>query len=269
MINGVSSVSFGNRLPNIKKRPYIAPKITLRPKDDVIERPGFLKRVLNFFSPKNETVIDDENKIHLKTDRALGIFPCGHKIMYGGKNVGFVSYQVDITASSTLDEFPLSWFEDFRYVGDTKLRPLKPYLMVTELFMNDRLNKSELVHREKKYGAMAMKELLRIANENGCDDRIALIADKLGKTEFYPGHFYHKMGFSPIPFTNELLRNREINYNLRLKQLKEKGFNEEQINKILADEHLFPPPEMVDGRYLIEKGRMVLTNPECIRDYPL
>lgn len=206
-----------------------------------------------------------ENSVRLTTKRFLGI-PVGNNIKYGSKKVGFVNYRIETEHYATEADFPADWFVEGAQTDRGGNRLLKPFMWVNELRMKDRLGKSHFVKRDKKYGAMTMKELLKTAQETGCENRIALLADVLCNTGFRPGKFYNKMGFSLTPFEQGIFENLEAKYLEKFAELKKKGLPDEEIKELLFAQG-YLKPERVNGRFMMETGRYNLTNPECIINY--
>ena len=206
-----------------------------------------------------------EHSVRLTPKRFLGI-KYANNIKYGSKKVGFVNYEIKTKHYATEADFPTDWFvkEAPRDKGGNHL--LKPFMWINELRMNDRFGKPYLVKRDKKYGAMTMKELLKIAQNEGCDSRIALLADVLPDTGFKPGRFYNKMGFSLTPAEQYSMQKAEDRYLDMFEELKIKGLSEEEIEELLGFNGIFKP-EKIGGRFVAETGRFNLTNPECIIDY--
>ena len=159
-----------------------------------------------------------EHSVRLTPKRFLGI-KYANNIKYGSKKVGFVNYEIKTKHYATEADFPTDWFvkEAPRDKGGNHL--LKPFMWINELRMNDRFGKPYLVKRDKKYGAMTMKELLKIAQNEGCDSRIALLADVLPDTGFKPGRFYNKMGFSLTPAEQYSMQKAEDRYREKLRGL--------------------------------------------------
>ena len=186
----------------------------------------------------------------------------------GGKEVGISTFDIVEDNYGNPELYPQNWFEpDVTPKFDGK-RYMKPYMFVHELVMFDRIGEKELVSRGKKYGTMAIQHLLNIANKNDCEGRIVLNASKLGKTGFAPGSFYHKMGFSLPVKTTKNLEMQEQEYIENLAKLLERGMSEANAKELLESRG-FRLPEKKDGRYIVDTGYMILTNPECAMNYPL
>lgn len=188
-------------------------------------------------------------------------------IKYGKKHIGYVEYDIRPHAYGKTGDFPENWFVDGIPALDDGRRMVKPYMWIDLLYMDDRRMAKSFVPRDKKYGAMVMKKLLEIANKCGCEDRIALKAAVLPLSSFSPGGFYHKMGFSPTPDEIKIIKKIENSYLSAQAKLVENGCAQEETAVILAKEG-YILPQIQDGRYKIFAGKMVLTNPECIINYP-
>lgn len=206
-----------------------------------------------------------EHAVRLTPKRFLGI-RYADNIKYGSKKVGLVNYDIKTQHYATEADFPSDWFVKDAPVDKGGNHLLKPFMWINELRMNDRFGKPRLVKRDKKYGAMTMKELLKIAQNEGCESRIALLADVLPDTGFRPGRFYNKMGFSLAPAEQHFLEKVERRYLEMFNDLKNKGLSDEEIEELLNINGIFKP-ERVGGRFVAETGRYNLTNPECIIDY--
>ena len=183
-----------------------------------------------------------------------------------GKKVGFADVCVYKHDYAPLSDFPEDWFVKGGTPNKKGQYPLKPYMYVIELSVKDRINKQKLIPRKKKYGTMMMQHVLHMANAKGCDTRICLYADTLGKTGFKPGKFYNKIGFSLHPDTVRLYDKVEKRYRKEFADLQRMGYLEEKIIQILNEKSIFLPPK-ANGRYVANDGEMFLTNPEDLIYY--
>jgi len=204
-----------------------------------------------------------EHAVRLTPKRFLGI-KIGDNIRYGSKKVGFVDYKIETGHCATEADFPADWFVEGSKPDNSGSRRLKPFMWVNELWMKDRKGKVKLLPRDKKFGAMTMKELLKVARESGCDSRIALIADSL--ENFQPGKFYNKMGFSLTPWEQAVFERLEKKYLAKFAELKKRGFADAEIDEFLLAQGYLKPTR-INGRFYQETGRYNLTNPECIINY--
>lgn len=182
----------------------------------------------------------ERNTLSFKQNYTLG-FKTGYIIKDLKKKIGYVDYDILSNRFGVKNEYPADWFIENAKPNKNGLYPLKPFMYINEISMNDRIGKKNLVKRDKKYGTMAMQKLLEISESQGSQSRIAVLADTLGNTAFKPGKFYSKMGFSLSPKRIERLAKEEELLNI-------------SHNKI-------------DNRYTEESGYMFLTNPECIINY--
>jgi hypothetical protein len=192
-----------------------------------------------------------------------------HNFIDNGKKVGFADFSILTSQYGFKGKFPEDWFVEGAKPDKKGRYLLKPHMYINELSMKDRINRKQLVKRDKKYGAMAMQHLLQIAQDKGCETRIMLMADTLGKTGFKPGRFYHKMGFSVSPKRTQMLEKIEADYVSRVDTLQKQGVGNDEIEKYLTRTFPVSKPQKVNGRYIEESGYMFLTNPECILNYPI
>lgn len=263
------SNSFIRRCP---LRPRIVGEtLSYAPNKQPLHTQGEQNRILSFvksllFRTSKEQELSNEESVFIKPRKIFGI-PAGNHIMYNKKRVGFVDFEIRDYYFDKVEEYPRDWFSLANaFSNHAQLQLLKPLLWVSELFMYDRVKSVDFMQRDKKYGAMLMKQLLRIANESGCEDRIALKVEALPGARFQPGNFYNKMGFSPGVGATERKRAIELMYRQQLLMLLEKGYDERQAKLFLEAQGL-RCPEIVDGRYIPEYELAILTNPECIRNY--
>lgn len=263
-------------------RPHIAyrPQMPLRYAGSVNnsfvtvqDQPGGIRRTAAFFQrlwnklfKKQPEEVCNDNFVTFKHSKFMGLNESGYDIFHGSKKVGYVHYDIVSDRDGVGANYPSNWFWDNPGPSFYEMGLLKPFMRINEFSMNDRLGKKQLIPRDKKFGTMAMKELLKIANDSGCDDRISLYAGRLGGTKFEPGMFYHKMGFSLSPSRVKELTFMEKRYYLRLKNLLDEGLSETEAKAVLEKQKIFCPVK-IDGRYAEDSGQMYLTNPECIRNY--
>lgn len=229
---------------------------------------NFFRRIFDKFFTKAPEEICTDNFVTLRHSKFLGFEESGYNIFHGSKKVGYVHYDIHRNSMGWTSNYPSSWFDDYAIEDMSGKCSMKPFMRINEFSMNDRLGKSKLIPRDKKYGAMAMKEILRAANEEGCGDRISLLAGNLGGTKFGPGRFYNKMGFSPAPTRARQLEVMERRYYLKLEKLVRGGLSEDEAKAVLKRQKI-KCPEKINGRYVEDEGLVNLTNPECIREYPV
>lgn len=191
-----------------------------------------------------------------------------HIFIDGNKEVGISTFDIVEDNYANPELYPKDWFVEGVAPKVDGKKKLKPYMFVHQLVMYDRMNEKELVKRGKKYGTMVIQHLLNIAQKNECDSRIVLHASKLGQTGFAPGRFYHKMGFSLPTKTIKNLEEIEKQYTTELSELLSQGIPEEKAKEVLKSEGLYLP-EKKDGRYIVDNGYLIMTNPECALNYPL
>lgn len=227
---------------------------------------NIFRRIYDKLFKKVPEEISSDNFVTLRHSRFLGLKESGFSIFHGSKKVGYVHYDIHRNDLGKTANYPLSWFEEGIPEDVNGRRFMKPFMRINELSMNDRLGKSKLVPRDKKYGAMTMKEILKIANEAGCEGRISLLAGSLGGTAFEAGRFYNKMGFSLTPSKIIDLEGKERYYYSKLETLIRGGLSEEEAKAVLKRQKI-ECPEKANGRYVQDAGHMNLTNPECIRNY--
>ena len=227
---------------------------------------NFFRNLWNKLFKKQPEEVCNDNFVTFKHSKFMGLNESGYDIFHGSKKVGYVHYDIVSDRDGVGANYPSNWFWDNPGPSFYEMGLLKPFMRINEFSMNDRLGKKQLIPRDKKFGTMAMKELLKIANDSGCDDRISLYAGRLGGTKFEPGMFYHKMGFSLSPSRVKELTFMEKRYYLRLKNLLDEGLSETEAKAVLEKQKIFCPVK-IDGRYAEDSGQMYLTNPECIRNY--
>ncbi len=191
-------------------------------------------------------------------------------IMEGDKRVGYSTLSVMKNQFAKSGTLPKEWFESGCVKNENGEQLLKPYLFVDELAMSDRLGTSNIKRRNKKYGAMSIQKILKMAKENGCGCRILLKAGIMGRTAPHPGKFYNKMGFDMLPCYTQKFRNTELIYQTQFNKLKQKGFDNDSISKRLAN-IVKDIPNKENGRYYNTDNYeyMYLSNPECTINYPI
>lgn len=224
-----------------------------------------ISSVRNFFRSSKPSKQQGEAQFSL-TPTTFWQAKAGHNINYGGERVGRIHFWQETQMRALPQEYPAEWYVEGAKPDKKGRLLLKPFLWVDELLMKDRMAQQTLLPRDKKFGAMTMKELLRIARETGCGDRIALEAAQCRGANFTPGRFYNKMGFSLTPEMQKLLESLEKTYNIKFDKLRKAGYSDAEIVRMLGSQG-YIKPERANGRFVAEIGRYNLTNPECIIDY--